>query len=277
MPTYRWDRSCRAVSRRRSESLTSTVAFDFSGIGILVTGGSGTLGSAIVDSFAEANGRVVAVDRVALPGSPRSDRVTQLVGDLRDDEFLRQVSAAVGDLDCSIVVNSAGLIDTFGSTLDTTNERFQEIVDVNLRGPFVLCREAIRSWLAADVHGVIVNVSSVGAQRAHADNAIYDATKGAIDAFTRALAVDFGPYGIRSNVVAPAAVPSGPTRNLDASIGVPLGRSGLPNDIANAVCFLASDASSFINGHVLAADGGILAQLRTPATPAEQPLHWSGT
>lgn len=108
--------------------------------------------------------------------------------------------------------------------------------------------------------GAIVNISSVGGLRAHRGLAGYDASKGAIDALTRSMALDLAPFNIRVNAVAPGQTRSG-HHKLE---GVPLGRAGTPEDVATAVAFLASEAASYITGQVLYVDGGLTAQLTPP-------------
>ncbi|KMW48631.1 hypothetical protein AC240_03725 [Ralstonia sp. MD27] len=167
-----------------------------------------------------------------------------------------------------MLVNNAGMTQTKKPTADGTLTDFDEIVSVNLRAMYALSLDVIRGWIGRAHPGVVVNVSSPGAQRAHRNNAIYDISKGGVDAMTRCLAVDFGHHGIRVNAIAPAQIPHSHTKNVDpaAARGLPLPRHGLAEEAARPVLFLASSAASFITGHVLPIDGGLLAQLRMPAT-----------
>ncbi len=118
--------------------------------------------------------------------------------------------------------------------------------------------------------GCIVNISSVGGLRAHRGLAGYDASKGAMNALTRSMAVDLAPHGIRVNAVAPGATrkpgadPRWEERFTQMAAGIPLGRLGRPEDIGAAVAFLASDAGGYITGQVLYVDGGLTAQLTPP-------------
>jgi 3-oxoacyl-[acyl-carrier protein] reductase len=118
--------------------------------------------------------------------------------------------------------------------------------------------------------GCIVNISSVGGSRAHRSMAPYDASKGGIEAATRAMAVDLAPHNIRVNAVAPGAVRTDRWDGVpDAEVqrrrrGIPLNREGTAEDTAAAVAFLCSEDAAYITGQVLAVDGGLLAQLRPP-------------
>jgi NAD(P)-dependent dehydrogenase (short-subunit alcohol dehydrogenase family) len=114
--------------------------------------------------------------------------------------------------------------------------------------------------------GSIINMSSGGASRAHRGNAAYDAAKGGVEAFTRALALDLGPYGVRVNALVPGSINS---KNLDEATLrergkiMPLGRVGDVAEMAGPAVFLASDDASYITGHLLVVDGGLLAQQRS--------------
>jgi NAD(P)-dependent dehydrogenase (short-subunit alcohol dehydrogenase family) len=246
--------------------------FDFTGKVVVVTGASGAIGMAIAQSFHRAGAHVVATGRRAdvletLAGQ-LGDRCERVVGDLADPAHLRDILACarrLGGVD--VLVNNAGMTQTKKPTVETDLADFNQIVDVNLRATWALSLDVIRDWIARGHHGAIVNVSSPGAQRAHRNNAIYDITKGGMDALTRCLAVDFGEHGIRVNAIAPAQIPHSHVREVDpkAARGLPLSRHGDPEEAAAPVLFLASDAASFITGQVLPVDGGLLAQLRTAA------------
>jgi NAD(P)-dependent dehydrogenase (short-subunit alcohol dehydrogenase family) len=246
--------------------------FNFSGKVVVVTGATGAIGMATVRRFHQAGAHVIAAgrNRDVLAGlrEELGGRCDVLAGDIADAAHRQAIvtqAAERGGMD--VLVNNAGLTKTKKPTDDTSLDEFDEIIGVNLRAMYALSLEAIRGWTAREHHGVIVNVSSPGAQRAHRNNAIYDVSKGGVDALTRCLAVDFGRYGIRVNAIAPAQIPHSHTPNVDpsAALGLPLPRHGLADEAALPVLFLASAAASFITGHVLPVDGGLLAQLRTAA------------
>lgn len=245
--------------------------FDFSGKVVVVTGASGAIGTAIARRFHLAGAHVIAagrrVDALETLAAQLGERCEPVAGDLADAAHRQDIAACAqrrGGVD--ILVNNAGLTQTKTPSLETGLDDFDRIFDVNLRATWALSLDAIRGWVARERKGVIVNVSSPGAQRAHRNNAIYDMTKGGIDALTRCLATDFGRHGIRVNAIAPAQIPHSHAREVDpaAARGLPLPRHGDPDEAAAPVLFLASDAASFITGHVLPVDGGLLAQLRTP-------------
>jgi 3-oxoacyl-[acyl-carrier protein] reductase len=124
------------------------------------------------------------------------------------------------------------------------------------------------AWLRARRNGgSIISLSSGGATRAHRGNAAYDASKGGIEAFTRAAAVDLAPYAIRVNAIAPGSIRTGPLTDEEAvSRGktIPLGYIGQPEEIAAAAAFLASDDARYITGQTIVVDGGLLSQQRSP-------------
>lgn len=246
--------------------------FNFSGKLAVVTGACGAIGAAIAQEFHRAGAHVVAAGRnraaLAALRETLGGRCEIVVGDVTNDAHRSEIIACAarhGGID--VLVNNAGMTQTRKPTGETGLADFDEIVGVNLRAMYAFTLDVIRGWTACAHKGVVVNVSSPGAQRAHRNNAVYDISKGGVDALTRCLAVDFGQHGIRVNAIAPAQIPHSHTPDVNpaAAHGLPLPRHGLPEEAAWPVLFLASDAASFITGHVLPVDGGLLAQLRMPA------------
>ena len=238
---------------------------------MLITGAGGAIGRGLAFGFAKAGAGLVLTDISAVglhavvnDVETTGARVEAIEADLADDNSLAAVADYFdGPTGCSVLVNNAAWFEADKPLLQTTADDWDRAYAVNLRAVGILSCEAVRHWKEHDIEGRIINISSVGAQRAHHATVIYDTTKGAIDAMTRALAVEFGSLGIRVNAIAPAAVPrtdAAPHLGHD----LPLRHAGTPEDVADAAVFLASPQSSFISGQVLAVDGGLLAQLRNP-------------
>jgi NAD(P)-dependent dehydrogenase (short-subunit alcohol dehydrogenase family) len=145
-------------------------------------------------------------------------------------------------------------------------------LQVNVRTPYLCCMQAAPLMLP-DGKGVMINISSVGGQRAHWKGLPYDMTKGALESMTRAMALDLAGAGVRVNAIAPGAIagwrtPFIPSDTVKAITGrIPAGRFGTALEIGAAVAFLASDDAAYITGQVLVIDGGISAQLSPPGQP----------
>ena len=173
------------------------------------------------------------------------------------------VMAEHGRID--VLVNNAGIVSPTLHFFEATEAWWRRIIDVNLTGHFLVSQPVARIMAKAG-GGNIVNMSSGGATRAHRSFTAYDATKGGIEALTRAMALDLGPYNVRVNALVPGAIDtSGMTADERALRGenVPLGRIGEPLDMAGAALFLASDEAAYITGETLRVDGGMLAQQRS--------------
>lgn len=244
----------------------------------VITGGAGGLGEAIVRDLAVNGVRpaVIDIDPEAvgsLASSLAEQGVDALVqhGDARDPDALSALFDAVdkrwGRLD--ILVNIVG--GTFRSPfVDTKPKGWDALVRTNLTHVLHACSLAVPRMKSGGRGGSIVNLTTIEAHRAAPGFAVYSAAKAAVEQFSRTLAVEVAPDGIRVNNVAPDFVP---TPNLDklavgehaladprsAGIAIPMGRVGHVHDISNAVVFLASGMSSFITGTTLHPDGGTLA------------------
>ena len=169
-----------------------------------------------------------------------------------------------------IVVNNAG-IDLTRSLVDTTDEEFDAVLDVNVRGVFRVCRQAIPSMVASG-GGSIINIASVAALVGLPKSAVYAASKGAIISLTRQLAREHAQDAIRVNVVCPGSSDTPQLRDYlatqaDSASALkaveclnPMRRIGRPAEVAAAVAFLAGDESSFITGAQLVVDGGLVIQ-----------------
>lgn len=245
---------------------------EFAGRVAIVTGASGGLGRALVTLLLQRGARVVAQDidqRVRDLENEYGDRVAAVVGDVADSETARQsVLLAVerfGRLD--VLVNNAGR--TLNKpVVDTTDDDWDRIIRVNLRGNFVQSREAFRR-MAAHGGGSIVAVASYAATVALPQGSAYSASKGGIAQLMKVLAIEGAPFGIRSNAVAPGVIDTGFLNDIRADgqeylrtfgSAHPLGRIASPEEVAESVLYLASDRASFVTGALLAVDGGFTAQ-----------------
>jgi NAD(P)-dependent dehydrogenase (short-subunit alcohol dehydrogenase family) len=230
----------------------------------LVTGAGGGIGRGIAERFAAEGARVVVNDVDAAA----AEAVAAELGAIAvaaDVSRVEEVDRLFGELErMDVLVNNAGLTDVRRHVLDGDDAWFDDVIGVNLRGQFSCAARAARV-MAGHGCGAIVNVSSVGAQAAHRGMVAYDASKGGIEAMTRALAVDLAPYGVRVNAIAPGDIATrGGEPAAARGDAVPLGRVGTPADVAGAAVFLASEDAAYVTGVTLPVDGGLLAQLRSP-------------
>ena len=241
---------------------------------VLVTGAGRGIGRAIAERFADAGSAVAVNDVDGDSAAATAEAITGRGGtamaapaDVSDSvqvgAMVDGVTTKHGRID--VLVNNAGIVSPTLHFFEATEEWWRRIVDVNLTGHFLVSHPVARIMAKAG-GGSIVNMSSGGATRAHRSFTAYDATKGGIEALTRAMALDLGPYNIRVNALVPGAIDtSGMTADERALRGenVPLGRIGEPLDLAGAALFLASDEAAYITGETLRVDGGMLAQQRS--------------
>jgi len=250
----------------------------------IVTGGSSGIGKAAANVLAARGAQVTIcgvaqdeVDTAVRELSDQGNRVHGLVADVTDEAAMATLGgktvAREGNLD--IVVAAAG-IQRFGTAANTTGAEWDEVLSVNVKGCFLVVKHALPHLR---LHGgSIVIVSSVQAFVTQTSVAAYTASKGALNAFARSVAIDEAPYGIRANTVCPGSVDTpmlrlaarkfsdgseaGEQRLIEAWGSThPLGRVARPEEVGEAIAFLASDRASFITGVSLPVDGGLLASV----------------
>jgi NAD(P)-dependent dehydrogenase (short-subunit alcohol dehydrogenase family) len=242
---------------------------------ILVTGAAGGIGKTAVRAFIREGARIIATDSLAEPldafaAEVRAEggAIVAVPGNVAANEDVRRVVAAgvaaFGAL--HVLFNNAGIMpedDT--SVVDTTEDAWQRVMDVNLKGVYLCCKHGIPELLKAG-SGSIINIASfVALMGCTVPQDAYTASKGGLVSLTRSLAVQYGARGIRANALCPGPIETAMLRTLWSSEAernkrlnrIPLGRFGTPEDVVNAGVFLASDESSWITGNTFVVDGGI--------------------
>jgi NAD(P)-dependent dehydrogenase (short-subunit alcohol dehydrogenase family) len=236
---------------------------------VWVTGASRGIGRALASGLARAGARLAVTSRARsdleslkdeLPGQD----VLIMDGSVTDAERMStvadRIAAKMGSLDVLITV--AGINPVVRRSEELDNAAWQHVVDVNLTGTFFCCRAAASHMLEAG-SGSIITISSVHGSTGVARMAAYAASKGAIESLTRSLAIEWAQRGVRVNCLAPGYIRTDLTaayldsRNGDQVISrIPMGLPGRPEDLVGAAIFLASDASSYMTGAIVAVDGG---------------------
>jgi NAD(P)-dependent dehydrogenase (short-subunit alcohol dehydrogenase family) len=238
----------------------------------LVTGGNSGIGRATAIALADLGAHVVLTGRDSGRGEEavsmirsrggKADFIAASLSDEKSARALARRAAELGGGHVDILVNNAGVFP-FGPTHEATEADFDTVYDVNVKAPFFLVAE-LAPAMAKRGKGAIVNITTMVAEFGQANMALYGSSKAALGLLTKSWAAEYGPSGVRVNAVSP-----GPTRTegtapmgdaLDQlAASAPHGRPGLPEEIAAAVAYLASDDASFVYGAVLPVDGGRLA------------------
>jgi NAD(P)-dependent dehydrogenase (short-subunit alcohol dehydrogenase family) len=245
---------------------------------VLITGGAAGIGRAAALAFANAGARVALCDLKNDKGEELAHAIEQaggralfLRGDVSEAGDVEQIVAstvsAFGRLDCAF--NNAGIEGQLASTAECSDENFDRVIAVNLRGLWLCLRREIQQMLRQSGGGAIVNMSSVAGLVGFANLPAYVASKHGVIGLTRSAALEYAAQGIRVNAVCPGVIH---TEMIDRITGrdpaveqqfvdlAPMGRMGAPAEIAEAALWLCSSAASFVTGQTLTIDGGFVAQ-----------------
>jgi NAD(P)-dependent dehydrogenase (short-subunit alcohol dehydrogenase family) len=252
--------------------MVAKTMFDLAGRVCVVTGGGRGIGKSIAAALAANGGKVVVTGRSESTLKQAVEEIHAdggsadwLTADMQDEAAVVRLAETVAERfgPAHVLVNNAGVNAIYKGAEKTSLEEWNTIIGTNLTGLFLSCREFGRQMLAAE-RGSIINISSIGGRTGLAKTAAYCASKGGVEMLSKSMAIDWAPKGVRVNCVAPAYVETDLTSGivehpvLGAKITrrTPMGRFGKTDEIAGAVVFLASDASSYLTGESIAVDGG---------------------
>lgn len=238
----------------------------------VVTGGAQGIGKAVAETLAQRGANVVVADLQVEKAAAVAQEITASTGnkaiavqvDVSDSESAQaMIDAAIAEFDrVDILVNNAG-ITRDNLIMRMSEDEFDLVININLKGAFN-CTKAVIRKMMKQRSGSIINMASVSGVTGQAGQTNYSSSKAGLIGFTKALAKEVGSRGITVNAVAPGFIETALTVDLPEEIkemGIkltPLGRFGQPQDVANAVAFLASDEAAFITGEVLTVDGGLV-------------------
>ncbi len=246
--------------------------FDLSGKVAILTGASKGIGESMAHAFAQAGASVVvssrkqeAVDEVATQINEQggtANGVAANTGSIEELQKLVDITIdTYGAID--IIVNNAATNPVFGPVINTNEDVFDKIMNVNVKGPFELAKMAFPYMKKRGV-GSIINISSIGGLSPEPFLGIYSVSKSALISLTKVIAKEWGPMGVRANVICPGLIKTKFSQALWSNEPIvdkmtkelPLPRIGQPDEMAGLALFLASDASSYCTGGVYTADGG---------------------
>ena len=249
----------------------AAICYGLAGRVCIITGAAQGIGAACARRFARESAHVVMADVDTARGSALAVELGALfvhcdVGHKPDVDALVAATLALhGRID--VLVSNAGIFRA-ADFLDASEADFDEVIRVNLKGAFLVGQAVARAMAQTGQGGSIIHMSSVNGQLAIPTIASYNASKGGVNQLTRAMALALAPHGIRVNAIAPGTIATelaakavltseaAKTRILSRT---PLGRLGTPDEVAHVAAFLASDASSYLTGEIIVADGGRMA------------------
>jgi NAD(P)-dependent dehydrogenase (short-subunit alcohol dehydrogenase family) len=235
----------------------------------LVTGATSGIGRAVSNKLAELGIHVLVVGRNKERGEKTIAAIRKAAGqadfiqsDLRDASSAREVArraVELGNGHVDILINNAGIY-SFGPTHETSEELFDKVYSLNVKVPYFLVAE-LAPLMAKQGKGAIVNLSTMVADYGMSGMSVYGSSKAAINLLTKVWAAEYGPSGVRVNAVSPGPTHTEGTDSLGEGLQqlaaqAPVGRPAKPEEIAEAIVFLATDRASFIQGAKLAVDGG---------------------
>ena len=257
-------------------------SFSLEGKVALITGASYGIGFAIATAFYRAGATIVfndinqeLVDRGLASykeeGIPARGYVCDVTNEAAVQELVKKINEEVGTID--ILVNNAGIIRRIPMT-EMSADEFRKVIDVDLNAPFIVSKAVIPGMIAKG-HGKIINICSMMSELGRETVSAYAAAKGGLKMLTRNIASEYGEYNIQCNGIGPGYIatpqtaplrerqPDGSRHPFDSFIvaKTPAARWGTTEDLQGPAVFLASDASNFVNGHILYVDGGILAYI----------------
>ncbi|WP_054956136.1 elongation factor P 5-aminopentanone reductase [Paenibacillus dakarensis] len=237
---------------------------------VLITGASRGIGAAIAERFAAVGMNVIihymrsheAANEVARRCISLGAKVMTVAADLKDKEQVLRMQEKLRKhgMEPDILVNNAG-VSHYGLLSDVTEEEWDTVMSINLKGTF-LCTQAFMGRMISQKYGRIINVSSVWGISGASCEVLYSASKGGVNAFTKALAKELAPSGVTVNAVAPGAVDTSMLSHLEADEihmleeEIPVGRLAHPDEISSLVYFLALPESGYITGQVISPNGG---------------------
>ena len=249
-------------------TLPQTPSFRLDGKTALVTGASSGIGAACAAALADAGAHVFAAARrgdklegLAAEVAANGGTMTPVGLDVTDHTAMASFIDNNGPFD--ILLNSAGMA-RHGHSMETTEEDFDAVVDINLKSAYFLSQRVAKGMIAAGKPGSIINISSQMALVGGIERAVYSATKAGVEGFTRGMAIELGPHQIRINTICPTFVVTAltqasfddPEKRQWIEGKIKLGRVGTVEDIMGPAVFLASDASALVTGTALVVDGG---------------------